>query len=105
MCSAGLAADNAVVIEDVPAKPFVNKLRAKKGKPPLFEHKIVTIDLNRVAVSHAEPQGGTHASPRFHHRRGHVRHLQDGRMTFVRPCTVGGFEQGMVTHDYRVKAS
>lgn len=33
---------------------------------------------------------GTHASPRPHLRRGHVRHLQNGGKTWVQPCFVNG---------------
>jgi hypothetical protein len=46
---------------------------------------------------------GTHASPRLHWRRGHIRHLSD-RTTWVRPTLVGGDEGGTVLHDYRVKS-
>ena len=35
-----------------------------------------------------EVGGGAHASPRMHWRRGHVRKLESGKMTHVRPCLV-----------------
>ena len=44
----------------------------------------------------SEPQGGTHASPRWHVRRGHWRQLADGRRVFVRACEVGDPERGGV---------
>ena len=34
--------------------------------------------------------GGSHASPRPHLRRGHVRHFEDGSTTWVSPCFVNG---------------
>jgi hypothetical protein len=34
-------------------------------------------------------EGGTHASPRLHWRRGHVRRLANGKITNVRPTLVG----------------
>jgi hypothetical protein len=46
--------------------------------------------------------GGTHASPRLHWRRGHIRHLAE-KTTWVRPTLVGADDGGSVIHDYRVK--
>jgi hypothetical protein len=63
--------------------------------------RLVDIDLSQVRAA-AEKQGGTHASPRWHIRRGHWRILPDGRRTFVRPCEVGDPARGGVVKDYRV---
>jgi hypothetical protein len=63
--------------------------------------RMVDIDLARVRA--ATPQtGGTHASPRWHIRRGHWRGLADGRRIFVRECEVGDATRGGVVKDYRV---
>lgn len=43
---------------------------------------------------------GTHASPRFHYRRGHIRRLASGRNTWVRMCAVGKAANGIVLKDY-----
>jgi hypothetical protein len=48
-------------------------------------------------------QDGTHASPRWHVRRGHWRQLADGRRVFVRACEVGDPERGGVLKDYVIK--
>jgi hypothetical protein len=48
-------------------------------------------------------RGGSHASPRWHIRRGHWRTLPDGRTTFVRECEVGDPAGGGVVKDYRVQ--
>ena len=45
---------------------------------------------------------GTHASPRLHWRRGHRRHLPDGKATWVRACLVGDPFAGTVSHDYQL---
>jgi len=45
--------------------------------------------------------GGTHASPRFHFRRGHVRKLPEGNFTWVKYCMVGNPELGSVDKEYR----
>jgi hypothetical protein len=78
----------------------LNKARSSRGSQPLFEHKIVTIDLTTVDKSNGT---GTHASPRLHWRRGHIRTLASGVRTKVKPCLVGDPGSGFVSHDYRVK--
>jgi hypothetical protein len=62
---------------------------------------LVDIDPSRVRAA-AQAQGGTHASPRWHIRRGHWRTLPDGRPTFVRECEVGDPARGGIVKDYRV---
>jgi hypothetical protein len=44
---------------------------------------------------------GTHASPRLHLRRGHIRRLDESRTVWVQSCVVGA-EPGAVLKDYRV---
>jgi hypothetical protein len=46
---------------------------------------------------------GSHASPRWHLRRGHWRQLADGRRVFVRECAVGDASRGGVVKDYQVQ--
>lgn len=78
--------------------------RAKRGRAPLNTHTIVTIDPAVMASSGS--RGGTHASPRFHWRRGHVRRLPDGSKTLVRACVVGNPLMGVVVHDeYTIRPS
>ena len=60
-------------------------------------------DRARAAGPASEPQGGTHASPRWHVRRGHWRQLADGRRVFVRACEVGDPERGGVIKDYIIE--
>lgn len=50
------------------------------------------------------PLGGTHATPRWHIRRGHWRNLPNGRRVFVRECEVGDMSRGGVAKDYAVEA-
>lgn len=61
----------------------------------------VAIDPERVRAASADP-GGSHASPRWHLRRGHWRQLADGRRVFVRQCEVGDPARGGVVKDYAV---
>jgi len=83
-----------------PAPKDLNKRRARKGKVPIFEYRIVEIPA--WAKAKAEGLGGTHASPRLHWRRGHVRHFRTGCTTLIRPCLVGAAENGFIHKDYAV---
>ncbi|MBN8182021.1 hypothetical protein [Roseibium aggregatum] len=86
-------------IEHVSVPPKLAKARARRGKPPLAGHYRLT-DAYRTALqferSGKRPaQGGTHASPIPHLRRGHMRRLADGKLVNVRDCMVGGnFQPG-----------
>lgn len=71
--------------------------RQKRRKPPLFSYWTLQLDGRREP---GQQQGGTHASPRVHLRRGHPRQFAPGRWTWVQPCAVGNREMGMVHKDY-----
>lgn len=75
----------------------IQKARAKRGKRPLFSYW--TLELNGRS-ERGEHQGGTHASPRVHLRRGHPRQYAPGLWTWVQPCAVGNKTAGMVHKDY-----
>jgi len=64
----------------------------------------ITIDFERARTKHAA-LGGTHASPRWHIRRGHWRTLADGRRIFIRQCQIGDPACGGVVKDYIVKGA
>lgn len=64
---------------------------------------ICSIDPRKATRS--LPQGGTHASPRLHMRRGHWRTLQSGKKVFVREAIVGDPDRGVVEKDYRMGVS
>lgn len=80
---------------------------SKSTKPTLagrrlgYEYHVLEIDPEYVAESVSS--GGTHASPRFHLRRAHLRHLSSGKVTFVRQTQVGNPLLGTVAKDYVVK--
>jgi len=80
---------------------YTNQRLIKKGKPPLFEWKTVTIEPQvRQSVS----LGGTHASPRLHDRRGHWRTMKkSGKRVWVRDCKVGDPSKGIIKHDYKFR--
>lgn len=80
---------------------WTNRRKIAAGKAPTYDWRTVVI---KPAQSKAEPQGGTHASPRLHDRRGHLRRLRSGKNVWVRPCKVGDASLGAVFKDYEVAA-
>jgi hypothetical protein len=81
-----------------------NAKRRAKGKRQFFEWTTVEIDLEPRRKEVA-PQGGTHASPKPHDRRGHQRRLRSGKVVYVRSCTINKHkikEEGFIHHDYQV---
>lgn len=83
----------------LPSTSYTSRRKQAKGKPPIYEWKTVLIEPQKPSNS----LGGTHASPRLHERRGHLRKLKDGREVWVRQCWVGDVDRGVVFHDYKVK--
>lgn len=89
------------VYRPVVKQTFTNQRKIAQGKPPTYDWITVYI---KAKEARNEPQGGTHASPRLHDRRGHVRRLRSGKNVWVKPCKVGRAELGCVFHDYEVMA-
>ncbi len=83
-------------------KSLINSKRAAKGKGPiLFDWRTVNVEPAKPKGDH---QGGTHASPRLHDRRGHWRTIKKtGKRVWVRNCKVGDASKGVVFHDYAIK--
>jgi len=77
----------------------LQKKRQKRGKLPLFSYHV--LELKNSASEPGQSLGGTHASPRFHLRRGHIRRYEDGSYTWVNAHTVGDKKLGMVHKEYR----
>lgn len=73
----------------------------KKGQPPLYDWR--TVVIHPIQPVKREHLGGTHASPRQHDRRGHMRRLPCGKQVWVKPCRVGDASRGTVFHDYEVR--
>lgn len=83
-----------------PRKSLINSKRRAKGLGPvLFDWHTVTIEPPKPKTGH---QGGQHASPRMHDRRGHWRSLKTGKRVWVRDCKVGDASKGAVFKDYRI---
>lgn len=100
---AALSCSNTIAA-DVPAPAALNRKRQAKGKTPFFSYKVLQIAAGQSRSSQHTSAGGTHASPRAHLRRGHIRRLPTGQTTWVNACMVGQMARGMVAKDYRITA-
>lgn len=83
---------------DVPAPEKLNRKRERSGKEPISQR--IEIRLNPQYRTMKAP-GGTHASPRPHWRRGHVRTLASGRRVPVSPHLVMG--EAPLPQEYTIK--
>ena len=105
----GVIAFIASFLESLEHKPATGHLPLKRpnwekkirqGKVPTYDWTTVVIEPSKPKN---EPQGGTHASPRWHERRGHWRTMKSGKKVWVKNCEVGDKTLGAVFHDYKIK--
>jgi hypothetical protein len=81
--------------------PAVNARRVRDGKLPLYEtHRLVINAGKQSSISGVS--GSSHASPRQHLRRGHIRRLPSGNI-WVNSCVVGSAELGVVKKEYAIR--
>ncbi len=94
---------NVVLVDNVPPK-FINLKRAKKSKVPFFSFKTLHIRNDSRDETRSSQVKGTHASPRLHLRRGHIRRLPpDGqRRIWIVASLVGDKTKGIAYHDYKL---
>lgn len=76
---------------------LINRKRVAKGRPPIDDFWVLTISSGGSGEGSG---GGT--SPRMHWRRGHIRRLPSGALTWVRHCMVGRAENGRIEKEYRL---
>lgn len=89
-----------VAQERLEPSKVMNQSRVSKGKTPFFTYRFLRIPALKVDSVAA---GATHSSPRMHLRRGHLRRLQTGKVTWVRNTIVGNPELGAVEKTYVVR--
>lgn len=88
------------VIQDVvPPQSAINKKRLSKGKEPFYSYRVLAIPGH--STEHIK-NGGRHNGPRLHLRRGHLRRLASGKVTWVRHTMVGKSDRGVVETTYAV---
>lgn len=73
----------------------------KRWKPSELQCKTLHIKPDQIKYK-SLPKGGTHASPAYHQRRGHERHLKNGKTIWINPCWVGDPKNGRVEKDYKI---
>lgn len=84
--------------------PNVNARRVRAGKLPIWETRVLTIVCPRT-LHPATGRHGDRASPRQHLRRGHVRHLADGRRIWINAVLVGDPKNGAIRKFYSVRTA
>lgn len=94
---------NNVTTETIPAPKSLNKRRIAKGRVPMYEFKVLTLDFKDSHETTTKTSGGTHASPRVHLRRGHIRRLPN-KNVWVNAAVVGNRKMGVVMKDYSVNS-
>lgn len=78
-----------------------NAQRIKSHKLPIYETKFLTIKTSSDKESVGMGMKGSHASPRQHLRRGHIRRLESGNI-WINSCVVGDGSIGRIEKQYRV---
>lgn len=78
---------------------YTSRKRVAKGLSPFYDWRTVVIEPQKPSQN----LGGTHASPRLHERRGHLRKLKSGKQVWVKSHWVGDGSKGTVFHDYKFK--
>ena len=88
--------------ELVEAKPTLSRAASALKRKPVYKLSYTTVQLPGVKSERKAHQGGTHASPRRHERRGHWRTYRSGKRVWVKNCVVGDPSLGHVKHAYVV---
>lgn len=79
-----------------------NAKRIKEGKLPIYETKMLVVDTKASVSGKGEYQGGAHASPRQHLRRGHIRRHPSAGNIWIQSCVVGDSTKGTINKQYAV---
>lgn len=83
--------------------PTTRRLMHSKGIRG-WQYRMVDVTAELMTkAARAAPQGGTHASPRWHLRRAHLRRLKNGKVVAIRSCEVGTTEHGGIVKDYQLE--
>lgn len=98
-----LDCSNVETTVHAPSKTMNAKRRAA-GQLPYSELRILSIGGEPIDELMREHRGGTHASPKFHRRRGHCRTLASGKRIWVKQHTVGRKENGSIQKVYDMAA-
>lgn len=96
-----IALDADVATSEVVRAPVkLNEKRAKAGKTPLPDYRVVDL-ARRHRVANPLASGGSGTKKRLHFRRGHWRHFETSK-TWVKWCLVGNPDLGFINKHYRL---
>lgn len=91
---------------DVPVPDKLARARAKSGKLPLYDYKVLTLSGDIAARGASDDVGSDAATKRTHLRRGHIRRISGERVVWVRAALVNaGKDIGVVEKSYRLRPS
>ncbi len=79
-----------------------NAQRIKSHKKPIWETKFLTLVVNEKQDKRIKGYMTSHASPRQHLRRGHIRRLPSKNI-WVNSCVVGNIDNGIVEKQYKIR--
>lgn len=101
MLTTALSCTN-VRMETTEPSAKLNAKRLRNKREQIRRHHTLVIQPGKSTS--AGQATGTHASPRVHLRRGHIRRLEN-KNTWVNSCVVGDKSRGILTKDYDVRKS
>jgi hypothetical protein len=91
---------NAVANIEAVKVPPARRVPKSEKDLPRFEYRVLKVRRDKPAINSPSLSEQLRRSPRQHLRRGHLRKLPKGDVTWVRPCVVGSSEAGHILHDY-----
>lgn len=97
-----IALDAEVATSEVVRAPVkLNEKRAKAGKTPLPDYRVVDLSRRHRIANPGASSAGTGTRKRLHFRRGHWRHYESTK-TWVKWCLVGNPDLGFINKHYRL---
>lgn len=103
-----LAAINCANVgtQTLPPPRMLNEKRIKKGKVPFFAYQVLDIDPFHGTAGTSTGQAGSHAAPRTHLRRGHLRRLGEKfghKVLWINATMVNPGSSEVVDKTYQVR--
>lgn len=92
-----------VETQTIKASEKLNKKRAISGKFKLYDFHVLMLSPLDDKSATSSNGNGTHASPRMHLRRGHIRRLSSTKVKWINATVVGNKKDGVIDKSYVVK--